>query len=45
MPKRLTTSDYERGVHSLFSGWNNIYRMPISAIREFRDKPASGDSK
>jgi Tol biopolymer transport system component len=32
MTKRLTAEDYERGVHGILNGWNNIYRIPISAV-------------
>jgi WD40-like Beta Propeller Repeat len=45
VPKRLTTSDYDRGVHGLLSGWNNIYRLPISALTPLRPKIATGDAK
>jgi hypothetical protein len=43
--KRLTTSDYERGVRGLLSGWNNIYRMPISDVTQFRETAAARGAK
>jgi len=36
MPRRLTARDYETGVHGILNGWNNIYRVPISAIGNLR---------
>jgi len=34
--RRLNTDQYEADLHGLLNGWDNIYRVPISAIEHFR---------
>ena len=42
MSRRLTTREYEEGLHGLLNGWNNVYRIPIGAIERLRPPTASG---
>jgi Tol biopolymer transport system component len=43
MPRRLSTREYEDGLHGLFNGWGNIYRVPIAALERLRPGAAGGE--